>query len=99
MDNTGFEMDPEDRAKAEESNRKRSEYQEKLALAYGEIFHSAAGQFCLKDLSERCNYNNSCIRNVNAPNATAVVFQEGKRAVFNYIMMYIRHDNERRKAR
>jgi len=94
-----MEMDPEDQAKAEESARKREEKEDRLALAWGEVARTGAGQFVLNDLSERCNYRNSCVRNANAPNPTAVVFQEGKRAVFNHIMMYIRRDKEQRKAR
>jgi len=90
-------MDPEDQLKAEETARIREESEEKLALAWGEVAKTGAGKFVLKDLSERCNFRNSCIGNVNAPNANAVIFQEGKRAVFNHIMFYIRHDNERRK--
>ena len=94
-----MEMNPDDQRKIEEQARKQDEKEERLALAWGEVAKTAAGQFCLKDLMERCNYRNSCIRNVNAPNSNAVLFQEGKRAVFNHIMFYVRHDNERRKAR
>lgn len=92
-----MEMNPEDQRLAKEQAREREEYHEKLSLACREVFKTPAGQFVLKDLSERCNYRNSCIRNVNAPNANAVLFQEGKRAVFNHILFYMRHENERRK--
>ena len=92
-----MEMDPEDQRLAEESARAVKEYHEKLALAWGTIARTGAGQFVLKDLSERCNFRNSCIRNINAPNANSVLVNEGKRAVFNHIMFYVRHDNERRK--
>jgi hypothetical protein len=94
-----MEMNGEDARLIEEQARQNDEEQEKLALAYGEVARTGAGQFILKDLAQRCNFRNSCIRNVNAPNPFAVVFQEGKRAVFNHIMFYVRHDNERRKAR
>lgn len=94
-----MDMSPEDQVKVEEDARKREEFEDRLALAWGEVAKTGAGQFCLKDLSERCNFRNSCVRNANAPNPTAVVFQEGKRAVFNHIMFYVRHDNEKRKAR
>ena len=94
-----MEMDPEDQRKAEESARQREEFEDKLALAWGEVANTGAGKFVLEDLMKRCNYHNSCVGNVNAPNPLAVVFQEGKRALFNHIMFYVRHDNERRKAR
>ncbi len=86
-----MEMNPEDQLKAEEQAKEREEHEDKLALAYSEVFKGGAGQFVLKDLSERCNFHNSCIGNANAPNANAVLFQEGKRAVFNHILFYVRH--------
>lgn len=92
-----MEMNPEDRQKIEDATQEKERYEEKLSLAYGEVFRSPAGQFCLKDLAQRCNFRNSCIRNVHAPDANAVLFQEGKRAVFNHINFYVRHDHERRK--
>jgi hypothetical protein len=92
-----MDMSPEDRQACEENARKRDEFEDKLALAWGEVARTGAGKFVLKDLSERCNFRNSCIRNSTAPNANAVLVQEGKRAVFNHIMFYVRHDNERRK--
>lgn len=94
-----MEMEPEDRQRAEEVSREREEYEEKLALAYGEIFKGGAGQFVLKDLSQRCNFRNSCIQDAQAPNPNAVMFQEGKRAVFNHIMFYVRHTGGQGKAR
>lgn len=97
----GMDMCPEDQQIAEQTAKERKEHEEKLALAYEEVFKSGAGQFVLKDLSERCNFRNSCIRgeNVNRPDPYAVMFQEGKRAVFNHIMFYYRHDKEQGKAR
>ena len=92
-----MEMNPEDQRQAEEQAREREEEEEKLALAYGEVFKGGAGQFVLKDLAGRCNVHNSCIKNASAPNSNAVLFQEGKRAVFNHIIFYVRHDNERMK--
>ena len=80
------DMDPRDQEACELSAKDRKEHEEKLALAYHEVFKTPAGQFVLKDLSERCNYRNSCIRNAQAPDPYAVVFQEGKRAVFNHIL-------------
>jgi len=94
-----MEMDAEDLRQAEEQNLVKKEHEEKLALVYGEVFKTGAGQFVLKDLSERCNFRNSCIRNVMAPNANAVLFQEGKRAVFNHIMFYFKNGNQKGKAR
>lgn len=94
-----MDVSGEDARLIEEQARQNEEEQEKLALAYGEVARTGAGQFILKDLAERCNYRNSCIRSVNAPDPYAVMFQEGKRAVFNHIMFYVRHDNEKRKAR
>ena len=96
-----LEMSPEDRQKAEEAQKKSDKYHDKLALAYGEIFRSAAGQFCLRDLRERCNVDVSCLHGESAashPDPNAVLFQEGKRAVFNHINTYVRRDNERRKC-
>ena len=92
-----MDMNADDQRLAEEQAHEKDEFEEKLALAWGEVAKTAAGKFVLKDLMERCNFRNSCIRNVNAPNPYAVVFQEGKRAVFNHVMFYVRHDNERRK--
>ncbi len=87
-----MEMNPEDQLACEESARQKEEQEQKLALAYSEVFKTGAGKFVLKDLSERCNYNNSCIRGdaVSHPDSYAVMFQEGKRAVFNHILFYVR---------
>lgn len=92
----GMDMSPEDRQACEDSAREKKEHEEKLALAYNEVFKTGAGKFVLKDLSERCNYNNSCIRGdtVNRPDPYAVMFQEGKRAVFNHILFYVRHGKD-----
>lgn len=92
-----MDMNPEDQQQVEKAAREVEEFEDKLASAWGEIAKTGAGQFILKDLAQRCNFRNSCIRNINAPNANAVLFQEGKRAVFNHIMFYVRHENERRK--
>ena len=94
-----MDLSGDDRRLVEEQAKERDDKEDRLSLAWGEIAKTGAGLFVLKDLSERCNFHNSCIRNVNAPNANAVLFQEGKRAVFNHIMMYIRRDKEKRGAR
>ena len=91
-----MDMSAEDQRLAEEQTKEREEYEERLALAWGEVARTGAGKFCLQDLSQRCNFRNSCVGNVNAPNPYAITFQEGKRALFNHIMFYVRHDNERR---
>jgi hypothetical protein len=94
MDN--YEVtDENERIKAEA--RITKEHQDKLAYAFGEVFRSPAGQFVLKDLRERCNADNCNVRNVAHPDTNSVMFECGKNAVYNYIMIYVRHDNERRK--
>jgi len=92
-----MEMNPEDQAIAEAAAKEVSEHHEKLSLAWKEVAKTGAGKFCLKDLSERCNAKNSSIRNIQHPDPNSVLVEEGKRAVFNYILSYLRHDNERRK--
>ena len=87
MDN--YEVpDESERIKAEA--RKAKEYQDKLAYAYGEVFRSGAGRFVLNDLRERCNADNCCVRNVAHPDTNSVMFESGKNAVYNYIMIYVR---------
>jgi hypothetical protein len=93
-----FQLSPEDQLKADEAQEKIDKYHDKLALAYGEIFRSPAGQFALKDLTDRCNGNASCVRDAVHPDANAVLFESGKQAVLNYIMIYVRKDNARRKG-
>lgn len=92
-------MSPEDQLAVEKQNADYEQEQNKLASAYYYIFKSEAGQIALKDLRERCNVNNSCIYegNVKRPDPYAVMFQEGKRAVYNHIMMYIRHEIDHQK--
>lgn len=95
-----MDISPEDRAlvevQNEEEREKYEKEQEKLAYMYWELFKTPLGQAALKDLTERCNVNNSCIRGDSKhPDPYAVMFQEGKRAVYNYITNYIRHWNER----
>lgn len=81
----------------EEAREKYEMEQNKLAYMYWFLFKSPVGQAALKDLAERCNVHNSCIRDDSKhPDPYAVMFQEGKRAVYNHIMNYIRHENERR---
>jgi len=92
-------MHPDDQRKTEELTRKIQEENEKLALAYGEIFRSEAGKLVLKDLRSRCNVDNCSVRQPNNPDPNSVLFEEGKRAVWNHIMLFLRHDNERRKSR
>lgn len=85
-------------AQNEECNKAYALEQEKLAYMYHETFKSPVGQAALKDLRERCNMDVSCVRgDVQQPDPYAVMFQEGKRAVFNHIMTYIRQHNERIK--
>jgi len=91
-------MHPEDRAQVEATSKKMKEHQEKLALAYGEIFRTKAGKLVLQDLKERCNVDNTTIRTPAKPDPYSVLFEEGKRAMWNYMMIYLRHDNERRKS-
>jgi hypothetical protein len=97
-----MDISPEDRQlvdiQNEEERQKYEREQNKLSYMYWELFRSPVGQAALKDLSERCNANNSCIRGDSKhPDPYAVMFQEGKRAVYNHIISYIRHENERRK--
>ena len=92
-----MDMEAKDQALAEEAAKEIAEHHEKLALAWQWIAKQGAGQFALKDLSERCNTRNSSIRNIQHPDPNSVLVEEGKRAVWNYIMTYVRHDNERRK--
>lgn len=94
-----MEMSGEDQTLAENAAKEITEHHEKLALAWREVAKSGAGKFCLEDLSKRCNANNSCIRSIAHPDANSVLVEEGKRAVFNYIMSYVRHDGEQGKAR
>lgn len=85
----------------EEAYAKQQAYHDKLGMAYGEVMRSKAGQFMMKDLAERCNVDNSCIHDgmVKHPDPYAVMFQEGKRCVYNYMISNLRHDNERRAKR
>ena len=93
-----FNMSEDDRAASEAAARQTKEYHDKLSLAYGEVFKTNAGKFVLNDLKERCNVDNSCVRgDATHPDPYAVMFQEGKRAVYNHIMTYVRRDYERRK--
>ncbi len=92
-----LDMSPEDQQIVDEQNQKVEEHHDKLSLAAGEIFRSPAGQFFLKDLAERCNVNNSCVRDAKHPDANAVIFECGKKAVYDYIMTYVRRDHERRR--
>lgn len=96
-----MEVSPEEQARQEEAYAKQQEFHDKLGMAWAEIMKSPAGQFCMKDLRERCNVDNSCIHDGMAkhPDPYAVMFQEGKRCVYNYIVSNIRHDDERRKQR
>lgn len=75
----------------------QKEKAEKLALAYGQIFNTPAGKFVLADLRERCNAENCGVRNALHPDPYSVMFEAGKNAVYNFIMVYLKADNERRK--
>jgi hypothetical protein len=95
-----MDISPEDKALVDVQNEEaRAAYekeQERLAYMWYEIFKTPVGQAGLADLRERCNVNNSCMRGDAAhPDPYAVMFQEGKRAVYNHIISYIRHYNER----
>ena len=97
-----FELSPEEKQEQALSEKAFEEAQYKLALAYGEVFRSPAGQFVLKDLRERCNVNNSCVRadergKTDHPDPNAVLVQEGKRCVYLHINKYIEADNERKQ--
>ncbi len=93
-----FELSTEEKVKMaqDEETFRKQEY--KLALAYGEVFRSPAGQFVLADLRARCNIDNSVIRdNIEHPDPNAVLVQAGKQCVYQHINNYLRQDNERRK--
>lgn len=92
-----FEMNPEDKARIEEDNKKAREYQEKLAMMIGSTFRTEAGRKTLKHLSVVCNAHGSTVKNKTNPDPNSVLFEEGKRMVYEYILIYIRADNERRK--
>ena len=90
-------LNADDQRNVDKANQQNKEYQDKLALAFGETFRSQAGRFVLSELRDRCNVDSTCIRDCKHPDVNAVMFEEGKRAVYNYILFYLRHDNERRK--
>lgn len=92
-----MDLDPQDRERLEESNRKAEEHYERLELAYNEIFRSTPGRLVLKDLKERCNVDNSCVRDIKHPDQLSVLFECGKKAVYDYILIILRAQNERRK--
>ena len=92
-----MDMSPDDKAIVDDQNAQIEREMDELAYAYYEVFKTGAGQKVIKDLRERCNVHNSCVRgDAKHPDPYAVMFQEGKRAVYNHIMMNVRHDNERR---
>jgi hypothetical protein len=83
----------EEAKEIEEQNKQK----ERLALAWGEVAKSPAGQFVLNDLKLICNAENCCVRDIVHPDPNSVLFESGKNSIYNYIMIYVRHYNERRK--
>ena len=87
-----METHPDDQISNEEIARQQNEAADKLALAWQEVARTGAGKVVLTDLKSRCNIENSCVHGDGKhPDPYAVMFQEGKRAVFNHILLYLRH--------
>ena len=92
-----FELIPEDQARVETDAQQLNEETVKLAIAYGHIFRSPAGQVVYKNLMLLCNAEAGVVRNINNPDPNSVIFEAGKLAVINWIRYMIRTDDERRR--
>lgn len=91
-----LEINPEDRAKIEKQEKDNKDRFDRLAHAYDTIFRSEAGKLVLNDLKIRCNADSGVIRNLHNPDPNSVLVESGKLAVWNYIKLMLRHENERR---
>lgn len=91
-----MDMNPEDAAKIKADNEEYKKYQEKLASQFSSVFRSEAGKEVLKHLGIICNAHGSTVKDKIHPDPHSVLFEEGKRMVYEYILIYLRADNERR---
>ena len=92
-----MEMNSEDEARIKLDNEKYKQHQEKLASQFGSTFRSEPGRAVLKHLEIICNAHGSTVKDKIHPDPNSVLFEEGKRMVYEYILIYLRADNERRK--
>jgi len=90
-------INPLDEAKIREQAEQMEKEQNEVASTFAATFSTESGKRCLKHLAVVCNRDTGCVRNPNNPNASSVLFESGKQAVYNYILFLLRHDNERRK--
>ncbi len=93
-----MDMDPNDAAKIKADNEKYKAYQDKLASQFGSTFRSEAGKAVLQHLSVICNAHGSTVKDKIHPDPNSVLFEEGKRMIYEYILIYLRADAERRKG-
>lgn len=91
-----LELNPEDRAKIEQQKKENEDRYDRLAYAYDFVFRSDHGKLVLNDLKLRCNADSGTIRNLHNPDPNSVLVESGKLAVWNYIKLMLRHENERR---
>lgn len=90
-------MNPEDEARMKAENEKYKAYQDQLASDFGATFLTESGRKVLKHLEVICNAHGSTVKDKVHPDPNSVLFEEGKRMVYEYICIYLRHENERRK--